>query len=64
MLEYDLDDAETLLQKNATAAEKSLSQTEEDLGFVRDQTTTVQVSILFSENTMPRIISFPEFQNF
>lgn len=46
MLEYNIDDAETLLEKNLTAANNSLSQVDEDLGFLRDQTTTVEVSIL------------------
>lgn len=47
MLEYNLDDAEKLLQKNLDAATSSLAQVEEDLSFIRDQTTTVEVSILF-----------------
>jgi transcription initiation factor IIE alpha subunit len=46
MLEYKLDDAESLLKKNNEAAVKSLSQVEDDLGFIRDQTTTIEVSIL------------------
>lgn len=46
MLEYNLDDAEGLLKKNLEAANKSLSQVEDDLGFLRDQTTTLEVSIL------------------
>ena len=46
MLEYNLDDAEKLLQKNLEAATSSLSQVEDDLSFIRDQTTTVEVSIL------------------
>ena len=46
MLEYNLEDAEQLLDKNLNAAHKSLNQVEEDLGFLRDQTTTIEVSIL------------------
>ena len=46
MLEYNLKDAEELLEKNLSAAQKSLAQVEEDLGFLRDQTTTSEVSIL------------------
>ena len=46
MLEYNLEDAEQLLTKNYTAATSSLSQIEDDLGFIRDQTTTCEVSIL------------------
>ena len=48
MLEYNLDDAEALLKKNQEVAIKSLDQVEEDLGFIRDQTTTIEVSILFN----------------
>ena len=46
MLEYGIEDAEVLLEKNLEAANKSLSQVEEDLSFIRDQTTTLEVSIL------------------
>ena len=46
MLEYTIDDAEALLTKNLAAAIKSLDQVDEDLGFLRDQITTVEVSIL------------------
>jgi len=45
MLEYSLDDAVSLLNKNKEAAVKSLAQVEEDLGFLRDQTTTVEVNM-------------------
>ncbi|KAL5010456.1 hypothetical protein ScPMuIL_012761 [Solemya velum] len=45
MLEYNLDDAEGLLKKNLEAANKSLSQVEDDLGFLRDQTTTLEVNM-------------------
>ena len=47
MLEYSLDDAEALLTKNLTAAEKTLDSVDSDLGFLRDQTTTLEVSILY-----------------
>jgi len=49
MLQYTLDDAEALLNKNKEAAVNSLSQVEEDLAFLRDQTTTIEVSILYNE---------------
>lgn len=52
MLEYTLDDAEALLLKNQETAVKSLAQVEEDLGFLRDQTTTLEVSILFTGNSL------------
>merc|ERR1711988_15125 len=45
MLEYDLDEAAALLAKNHEAATKSLEQVEEDLGFLRDQTTTIEVNM-------------------
>lgn len=45
MLEYNLDDAEALLKKNQEVAIKSLEQVEEDLGFIRDQTTTIEVNM-------------------
>ena len=46
MLEYSIEEAETLLSKNLNAAQKSLTEIEEDLGFLRDQYTTTEVSIL------------------
>ena len=46
MLEYNLEDAEELLSRNLSAATKSLATVDEDLGFLRDQTTTTEVSIL------------------
>ncbi len=46
MLEYTLDDAHAMLSRNLEAAVRSLEQIEEDLGFLRDQTTTIEVSIL------------------
>jgi len=52
MLEYTLDDAELLLTKNHTAALKSLEVADNDLGFLRDQTTTIEVSILTDATTM------------
>merc|ERR1711976_635121 len=45
MLEYQLDDADSLLSRNLEAATKSLSAVDEDLGFLRDQTTTVEVNM-------------------
>ena len=47
MLEYSVDNAEALLEKNQTAATKSLQQVETDLDFIRDQYTTTEVSILY-----------------
>ncbi len=45
MLEYNLDDAEALLERNLSAARRSLTHVEDDLGFLRDQTTTVEVNM-------------------
>ena len=45
MLEYSLEDAEGLLSKNLTAAKDTLATVEKDLGFLRDQTTTVEVNM-------------------
>lgn len=50
MLEYGIEDAEVLLEKNLEAANKSLSQVEDDLSFIRDQTTTLEVSILLQSS--------------
>lgn len=45
MLEYDIEDADALLQKNANSAEKNLLELDEDLMFLRDQITTTEVSM-------------------
>ncbi|KAK3098878.1 hypothetical protein FSP39_023913 [Pinctada imbricata] len=45
MLEYSIEDAKVLLEKNLEAASKSLTQVEEDLSFIRDQTTTLEVNM-------------------
>ena len=52
MLEYTLDDAEGLLTKNFSAAENSLESVDKDLGFIRDQTTTIEVSILLQKSSL------------
>ncbi len=41
-----MEEAEELLRKNLEAATSSLQQVEEDLDFVKDQCTTVEVGIL------------------
>lgn len=46
MLEYDIDEAQALLEKNLSTATKNLDLLEEDLDFLRDQFTTTEVSIL------------------
>ncbi|XP_063049737.1 prefoldin subunit 3 [Engraulis encrasicolus] len=45
MLEYDIDEAEALLEKNLSTASKNLESVEEDLDFLRDQFTTTEVNM-------------------
>lgn len=46
MLEYSIDEALVLLQSNLTTAQTSLKEVEEDVGFISDQCTTLEVGIL------------------
>lgn len=46
MLEYDIDEAQALLEKNLSTASRNLETLVEDLDFLRDQFTTIEVSIL------------------
>lgn len=46
MLEYSIDDAESLLSKSLEAANKSLEVVRDDLDFLKDQYVTTEVSIL------------------
>ncbi|XP_004717593.1 prefoldin subunit 3 isoform X1 [Echinops telfairi] len=45
MLEYDIDEAQALLEKNLGTATKNLDSLEEDLDFLRDQFTTTEVNM-------------------
>ncbi|XP_054271972.1 prefoldin subunit 3 [Macrosteles quadrilineatus] len=45
MLEYTLEDAMALLNKNIETAKKNLSHVEHDLDFLRDQFTTTEVNM-------------------
>ncbi|XP_028834971.1 prefoldin subunit 3 [Denticeps clupeoides] len=45
MLEYDIDEAESLLEKNLATASRNLESLEEDLDFLRDQFTTTEVNM-------------------
>merc|ERR1712212_1148671 len=45
MLEYDIEDADELLQSNLQAAESNLSSLNDDLCYLRDQITTTEVSM-------------------
>ncbi|KPP59421.1 prefoldin subunit 3-like [Scleropages formosus] len=44
MLEYDIDDAQLLLEKNLATASRNLDSAEEDMDFLRDQFTTTEVT--------------------
>ena len=46
MLEYPIEEAAALLQKNLSAAKQSLQEVGEDLEFISDQCTIVEVGIL------------------
>lgn len=45
MLEYDLTEAKEILLENLTAAETSMTDVEQTLAFLKEQTTTVEVSL-------------------
>lgn len=51
MLEYDIDEAQALLEKNLSTASRNLETLMEDLDFLRDQFTTIEVSILLNSNS-------------
>lgn len=46
MLEYPIEGAEELLRKNLSQAESTLRQVGEDLDYITDQCTTLEVGIL------------------
>ncbi|OXB75776.1 UNVERIFIED_CONTAM: hypothetical protein H355_012285 [Colinus virginianus] len=46
MLEYDIDEAQALLEKNLSTATRNLDSLEEDLDFLRDQFTTTEFCFL------------------
>jgi len=45
MLEYDIDEAEELLTNNLSTAENNLNELADDLSYLRDQITTIEVSM-------------------
>lgn len=53
MLEYPVDEAMQLLCKNLETARSSLHQVEEDLDFLKDQLTTIEVGILSPSCLIP-----------
>uniref|UniRef100_A0A8C7W735 Prefoldin subunit 3 n=1 Tax=Oncorhynchus mykiss TaxID=8022 RepID=A0A8C7W735_ONCMY len=52
MLEYDIDEAQSLLEKNLATASRNLDSLEEDLDFLRDQFTTTEVSLESGEKSV------------
>ncbi|OWK08066.1 hypothetical protein Celaphus_00008155, partial [Cervus elaphus hippelaphus] len=54
MLEYDIDEAQALLEKNLLTATKNLDSLEEDLDFLRDQFTTTEGGDRDQEVLFPR----------
>eukprot|EP00451_Oxyrrhis_marina_P003736 CAMPEP_0204274110 /NCGR_PEP_ID=MMETSP0468-20130131/24999_1 /ASSEMBLY_ACC=CAM_ASM_000383 /TAXON_ID=2969 /ORGANISM="Oxyrrhis marina" /LENGTH=191 /DNA_ID=CAMNT_0051250269 /DNA_START=29 /DNA_END=604 /DNA_ORIENTATION=+ len=55
MLEYTLDEAKALLEKNEKNANLSLASLEEDMAFLRDQITTTEVNIARVHNFNVRL---------
>lgn len=45
MLEYPIEEALELLRTNLSSAQSSLTQAQEDLDTIRDQTTTLEVGM-------------------
>ena len=45
MVEYTFEDALKLLNKNLTNAQLKLKSTEEDINFIKDQITTLEVNM-------------------
>nr|CAG4641349.1 EOG090X0IRH [Eulimnadia texana] len=45
MLEYSLDDAAALLEKNLETARRNMEQVQHDVDFLRDQVTTTEVNM-------------------
>ena len=45
MVEYTFEDALKLLNKNLTNAQLKLQSTEEDINFIKDQITTLEVNM-------------------
>lgn len=56
MVEYSFEEAIELLQKNLATAQKSLKEVEEDLDFLKEQITVVEVSTFC---TCAAYLSFP-----
>ena len=49
MLEYNIDEADKMLSRNLESAKKTLETVENDLGFLKDQYVTTEVSILLQK---------------
>ena len=50
MLEYPIDEAQELLERNLVTATENLEDIQADLEFLRDQRVTTEVSILHNSN--------------
>lgn len=46
MLEYPINEAAEILGRNLKTAKKSLQQLDDEIGFISDQCTTLEVGIL------------------
>lgn len=62
MLEYDIDEAQALLEKNLSTASRNLETLEDDLDFLRDQFTTTEVSILPPGPVVPAGLAHSRFK--
>lgn len=63
MVEYSFEEAVDLLTKNLESAEKNLKGLDEDIGFLKEQITTTEVSILpFILFYFLFIVSFPSLE--
>jgi hypothetical protein len=58
MLEYNIDEADKMLSRNLESAKKTLETVENDLGFLKDQYVTTEVSILLQKK-ITQIFVFP-----
>ena len=55
MLEYSIEEAETLLKSSSSNATESIKKLTENLAFIRDQITTTEVNIARVHNHMVKI---------
>ena len=55
MVEYTLDEALTLLERNAKLTQETLDQVNEELGFIHEQITTCEVNMARVYNNDVRV---------